>query len=137
MKKKFSSKSAFFNPRALIGLVLCSLGLLLGLLAYTAYPGASLLAQKPSQQWQPKWQVIASSHNDVSAPLREMASWNLPISGGEHEGPENPRIGFNHAGTDRPDPVVQRNFLKPLRANIPAPILNFDGIAFAGNNCGC
>ena len=47
MKKKSSSKSAFFNPRALIGFGLCLLGLLLGLLAYTAYPGASLLAQKP------------------------------------------------------------------------------------------
>jgi hypothetical protein len=137
MKKKSASKSAFFNPRFLVGLVLGSLGLLLALLAYTAYPGASLLAQKPSQQWQPRWQVIASSHNDVSAPLREMASWNLPLSGGEHEGPENPKIPFNHAGRDRPDPVIQSKLLSPLTTNIPGPILNFDGVLFAGNNCGC
>ena len=45
MKKKSSSKSAFFNPRALIGFGLCLIGLLLALLAYTAYPGASALAQ--------------------------------------------------------------------------------------------
>jgi hypothetical protein len=137
MKKKSTSKSAFFNPRSLIGLVLCALGLLLGLLAYTAYPGASLLAQQPSQQWQPRWQVIHSSHNDVSAPLREMASWNLPLSGGEHEGPENPRIPINHTGADRPDPVVQSKFLNRLTVNIPGPILNFDGIGFPNNNCGC
>jgi hypothetical protein len=136
MKKKSGSKSAFFNPRALIGFGLCLIGLLLGLLAYTAYPGASLLAQKPSQQWQPKWQVIPDSHHDLSLPLREMALLPIPPSR-EHEGPENPRIGFNHAGTDRPDPVVQRSFLKPLGANIPSPILSFDGIPFPGVNCNC
>ena len=31
MKKQSASRSAFFNPRALIGFVLCSLGLLLAL----------------------------------------------------------------------------------------------------------
>ena len=79
MKKKSTSKSAFFNPRFFVGLALCSLGLLLALLAYTAYPGASLLAQKPSQQMtqQPGWQVVASYHNDVSPPLRELAL--LPV----------------------------------------------------------
>ena len=138
MKKKSSSKSAFFNPRFFVGLVLCSLGLLLALLAYTAYPGASLLAQKPSQQMtqQPGWQVVASYHNDVSLPLREMASWNFPLSGGEHEGPENPKIPINHVGADRPDPVVQK-FLSLLTANIPGPILNFDGQAFPGSGCNC
>src|SRR5450759_3838987 len=49
MKKKSASQSAFFNPRTLIGFGFCLLGLLLALLAYTAYPGASLMAQKPSQ----------------------------------------------------------------------------------------
>src|SRR6266446_8267615 len=138
MKKKSTSKSAFFNPRSLVGLVLCSLGLLLALLAYTAYPGASLLAQKPSQQMteQLRWQVIPSYHNDVSLPLREMALLPLPPAR-EHEGPENPRIPFNHAGTDRPDPVVQNKFLNSLTANIPSPILNFDGQAFPGSGCNC
>src|SRR6266478_10024860 len=113
MKKKSSSKSAFFNPRFFIGLVLCSLGLLLALLAYTAYPGASLLAQKPSTQWQPRWQVAPSLHNDVSLPLRDMASLPVPPSR-EHEGPENPMIPINHIGADRPDPVVQNKFLNRL-----------------------
>jgi hypothetical protein len=136
MKKKSASQSAFFNPRALIGFGLCLIGLLLGLLAYTAYPGASLLAQKPSQQWQARWQVIPDSHHDLSLPLREMALLPIPPSR-EHEGPENPRIGFNHAGTDRPDPVVQSKVLNPLTVNIPSPILNFDGQLFPGSGCNC
>jgi hypothetical protein len=138
MKKKSASKSAFFNPRFFVGLVLCSLGLLLGLLAYTAYPGASLLAQKPSQQLtqQPGWQVIASSHNDVSPPLRDIAAaWPPQFSESPHEAHEILRIPHHHI--DRPDPVVQRKFLNRLTVNIPGPILNFDGILFAGNNCGC
>jgi hypothetical protein len=138
MKKK-SAKSALFNPRTLIGFGLCLIGLLLGLLAYTAYPGASLMAQKPSLQMtqQPGWQVVASYHNDVSAPLREMATWPLPPSEGEHEGPRNPKIGIIRPGTDRPDPVVQNKFLSRLRVNIPGPILNFDGIPFPGVVCSC
>jgi hypothetical protein len=50
MKKKLSSKPAFFNPHALIGFGLCSIGLLLGLLAYTSYLGASALAQGPTTE---------------------------------------------------------------------------------------
>jgi hypothetical protein len=143
MKRKSARKSAFFNPRALIGLGLCLTGLLLARLAYTAHPGASAMAQKPSQQmtqqpgWQPHWRVIADSHHDVSPPLRELALLPLQPSEGEHEAVKNPRIPINHTGTDRPDPVVQTKFLNPLTANIPNPILNFDGIPITNSFCGC
>jgi hypothetical protein len=133
MKKKSARKSAFFNPRALIGLGLCLIGLLLALLAYTSYPGASLLAHESSQPapqqeaWQPHWEVIPDSHHDLSPPLRDLAL--LPMAPSrEHEGPENPGHHFNHAGKDRPDPVVQTSkLLNRLTTNIPGPILNFDG----------
>src|SRR5438093_12066989 len=49
MNKKPTSKSAFFNPRLLIGLAFCSIGLLLALLAFALYPGGNALAQKPRQ----------------------------------------------------------------------------------------
>ena len=141
MKKKSASQSAFFNPRTLIGFGFCLLGLLLALLAYTAYPGASLMAQKPSQQmtqqWQPRWVVVASSHNDVSPPLRDLAALPLAPSQGEHEGPKNPKIPINHIGADRPDPVVQNKFLNRLTVNIPGPILNFEGVDFPGVVCNC
>src|SRR5438552_1301928 len=138
MKKKSASESAFFNPRFFVGLALCSLGLLLALLAYTAYPGASPLAQKPSQQMtqQPGWQVVASYHNDVSPPLRDIAAaWPPQLSESSHEAHEILRIPHHHI--DRPDPVIQNKLLSRLAANIPGPILNFDGIPFASNNCGC
>ena len=44
MKKKPVSKSAFFNPRVLIGLAFCSIGLLLALVAFALYPGGNALA---------------------------------------------------------------------------------------------
>ena len=143
MKKKSGSQSAFFNPRALIGFGLCLIGLLLVLLAYTAYPGASALAQRPGQQiaqqpaWQPHWVTVTDSHHDLSPPLRELALLPLPPSEGEHEGPINPKIGIIRPGTDRPDPVVQHRFLSRLRVNIPGPLLNFDGVASPNSNCGC
>src|SRR3984893_18683061 len=134
MKKKSASQSAFFNPRTLIGFGFCLLGLLLALLASTAYPGASLLAQKPSQQttqqWQPRWVVVASSHNDVSPPLRELAALPLAPSQGAHEASDNTMVVIIRPSGNRPDPVVQSKFLNRLTVNIPGPILNFDGIPF-------
>src|SRR5438105_4418800 len=56
MKKNPASKSAFFNPRVLIGLAFCSIGLLLVLLAFALYPGGNLLAQ-------------GSQQSEASAPL--------------------------------------------------------------------
>ena len=52
MKKKPASRSAFFNPRVLISFAFCSIGVLLALLAFALYPGATALA-KGAQQNQP------------------------------------------------------------------------------------
>ena len=46
MKKKPASKSAFFNPRVLIGLAFCSIGLVLALLAFGLYPGGKAFARQ-------------------------------------------------------------------------------------------
>jgi hypothetical protein len=118
MKKKSTSQSAFFNLRILIGLFVVLAGVFLALIGFGLYSGASLLAkpsQQQTQQWQPHWVVVHSSHNDVSAPLREMATWALPPAS-EHEGPENPKIGIVRASGSRPDTVVQNKFMtKSLR----------------------
>ena len=141
MKKKSASQSAFFNVRVLIGLFVVLAGVFLALIGLGLYPGASLQAAKPAQQtpqqWQPRWVVVASSHNDVSAPLREMASWPVPPAEAQHEAAENPKIGIIRASGSRPDTVVQNKFLKRLTVNIPGPILNFDGIPFPGVVCNC
>ena len=139
MKKKSASQSAFFNPRVLLGFVLGSFGVALALIGFGLYPGASVLAQKPgqpqTQQWQPKWEVIHSTYNDVSAPLREMATWDLPPVD-EQEAPKNPKIGIVRESGSRPDTVVQKTFAESLLADV-IPGLNFDGIPFPGVVCNC
>src|SRR4029077_3866808 len=49
MKKNSASKSAFFNPRFLIGFIFCLGGVFLALLGFGLYPGGSALAQGPKQ----------------------------------------------------------------------------------------
>ena len=138
MKKKSTSQSAFFNLRVLIASVLCLFGVFVALIGFGLYPGAPLLAQpsqQQTQQWQPHWVVVHSSHNDVSAPLREMATWPLPPAR-EHEAPENPKTGIVRASGSRPDTVVQNRLMNNLLGNI-IPGLNFDGIPFPGVDCNC
>ncbi|MGA7274930.1 MAG: hypothetical protein WBX14_08820, partial [Candidatus Udaeobacter sp.] len=117
MKKKSTSKSAFFNLRVLIGLFVLLAGVFLALIGFGLYPGASLRAQGPGQQqpqqWQPHWIAVHSSHNDISAPLREMATWPVP-PGPAHEGPENPKIGIVRESGSRPDTVVQNKLINNL-----------------------
>ena len=50
MKTKPASKSAGFNPRVLVSLAFCSIGLLLALLAFALYPGGAALAQGQQEQ---------------------------------------------------------------------------------------
>ena len=134
MQKRSASRDAYFNVRVLIGFALGTLGVFLALIAFGLYPGSSALADK-SQQWQPKWIVVHSSQNDVSAPLREMATWALPPAR-EHEAPENPKIGIVRDSGSRPDTAVQRTFGKSVLASV-LPGLNFDGIPFPGVVCNC
>ena len=81
-------------------------------------------------------QVISSYHNDVSRPLRELATLDVPQARQDREAAENPKIPNSHI--DSPDRVIQRgSVLQFLAPNIPAPILNFDGIPFPGVGCNC
>src|ERR1700730_985081 len=120
MKTKSPSQFPFRNLRTLIGLVLC-----LGL-----YPAASALAQAPQQN--SGIQVGQSYHNDVSPALRDMPHSPLQANY-EHDGNEDRKLPVDRV--DKPDPVAQNKSLPGVPApNIPAPILNFDGISCAG--CG-
>ncbi|HEY8187394.1 MAG TPA: fibronectin type III domain-containing protein [Pyrinomonadaceae bacterium] len=91
----------------------------------------------PNQDQAADITVVASYHNDTSIPLRDMKPQPV-FSKGQHEANENPKIPHKHK--DGLDPVVQDRFsdLKALIAvNMPAPILNFDGIPFPGVACNC
>jgi len=128
--------------RVLVGFILTSLGAFLAIFAFGLYPGASVLAAKSgsqqSQLWQPKWVVVHSSQNDISAPLRDMATWDLVPLKAEHEANENPPIGIMRARDSKPDTAVQGDFVKSLLStSIPTPGLNFDGVPFPGVVCNC
>ena len=46
MKKQHASRSAFFNPRFLIGFAFCTIGVLLALVSFALYPGGNALAKE-------------------------------------------------------------------------------------------
>src|SRR5438552_989875 len=152
MKKKSSSKSAFFNPRSLIGLVLCVLGLLLGLLAYTAYPGASLLAQKPSQQTNPSngtqapfgppdvVQMVGpvAQNQDLRslpyvAPKPEVEDRRLMRYPHDGTGQTNAPSGYGISGLPKVQALLLESLWRPA-PTMPGPLLTFEGLR---NTCGC
>src|SRR5713101_8172774 len=137
MKKTSASQSAFFNPRVLLGFVLCSLGLLLALLGFSVYSSSSASAQAANQA---RSDVIVgtSYHNDVSPALRDVPQgWPLVFKE-RHEANPNPQIPNQHR--DSPDAAVQNLDISAralLAPTIPGPILNFSGIPFPGVGCNC
>ena len=92
MKKKPASKSAFFNPRVLIGFSFCLLGLVLALLAFAAYPGGNAFARQ-----------------DQPAQPEVVAYENLPV----FEASASPEVSI--------DQVAQENVAAPDRGLIQVP----------------
>src|SRR6266487_1636258 len=111
MKKTSASQSAFFNPRVLLGFVLCSLGLLLALLGFSVYSSSPALAQAANQAGSDVI-VGASYHNDVSPALRDVQQgWPLVFKE-QHEANPNPLIPNQHQ--DSPDAAVQNPIFPPV-----------------------
>ena len=146
MKKKSTSKSAFFNLRVLIASVLCLFGVFVALVASGVFSNASAQtnatqaqAQEPKAQQPGQMIVIPASHADASRPLREqLLEWPPREKlGEEHEANLNPKIPHKHQ--DDPDPVVQDSFFQRLvnTPAVPGPILTWDGIPFPGVVCNC
>src|ERR1051325_5642257 len=79
--------------------------------------------------------VVASYHNDTSKPLRDIKPHPL-VPKAVHEN-ENPKIPNKHR--DAADPVVQDryNVESLISANMPSPLLNFNGIGYPGVACNC
>ncbi|PYJ76328.1 MAG: hypothetical protein DME77_06295, partial [Verrucomicrobia bacterium] len=71
-------------------------------------------------------------------PLRSMPRWKASDLKAEHEANENPKVPYRHH--DTPDPVIQKSHVSTLNLlapNVPATILNFNGIPFPGVGCNC
>src|SRR5437764_8702644 len=139
MKKKSASESAFFNPRILLGFVLCSIASLLALVGLGLFSAGSLSAQAPNANQQSSGPTVGASYkNDISPPVRSMPPWKASDLKAEHEANENPKVPYRHH--DTPDTVIQKSHLATLNLlapNVPAPIRNFNGIPFPGVGCNC
>src|SRR5438046_8859186 len=91
MKKTTASQSAFFNPRIVLGFVLCSLCVLLALLGFNVNSTSSALAAVPDQgNRQPI--VGAPYKNDVPRALRDASQASPPQLAPQHEAADNPTI---------------------------------------------
>src|SRR5882757_2217300 len=139
MKKRNSRKSAFSLSRFLACL-LCLISVFLVLLGINGPLGTKSLAQGSGSTSGNFVQVVASYHNDVSSPLREMPPWNESDlrRGTDREANENPKVPHRHI--DSFDPVVQNwdaSVFGGKGPNIPVPIRTFDGIPFPGVGCNC
>src|SRR5438552_1518539 len=139
MKKKSASESAFFNPRILLGFVLCSIAIFLALGGLDLFSAGSLSAQAPNANQQSSGLTVGASYkNDISPPLRSMPRWKASDLKTEHEANENPKVPYRHH--DTPDPVIQKSHVSTLNLlapNVPAPVRNFNGIPFPGVGCNC
>src|SRR5947208_3240105 len=139
MKKLTPRKSAFSLSR-LLAWLLCLISVFLVLLGINVPRGTKSLAQASGITSGNFVQVVASYHNDVSSPLREMPTWNESDlrRGTDREANENPKVPYRHI--DSFDPVVQNwdaSVFGGRGPNIPVPIRTFDGIPFPGVGCSC
>ena len=144
MKKQSLLRSAFFQVRSVIGVFLVLIGLGLAHLAFFGI--GSLGAQAPTASQLSGGATFGMSYkNDISMPMRSLPPQQVANGNkAEREANENPKIPNRHQ--DSPDPVIQNrhvrgtsalNALSPNAPNVPAAILNFDGIAFPGVGCNC
>ena len=82
-------------------------------------------------------QVVASYHNDISPPLREMPAWNESDlrRGTDREANENPKVPYRHVNSF--DPVVQNwdaSAFGGKGPNIPVPSARSTGF-LSGVGC--
>ncbi|MEO5560213.1 MAG: hypothetical protein ABIO49_10120, partial [Dokdonella sp.] len=104
------------------------------LLGATCASSAVAQNKKPLQDEAARQIVAGTSYqNDTSLPLYYLPERKGDASEEDGDAPENPKIPNQHV--DSVDPVVQHTFA-PV-GQMPAPILNFDGIVFPGVGCNC
>ena len=135
MKKKFTSKSAFFNPRMLLSFGICAIGILLGVIALSLSGGTSALAQKPRQD--ANTAVRPDVVRMVGPFSQDMDLRNLPNipQGGEEDEVRlmrYPRF-FSHG---KPDPIQTVRMTAQV-VTMPSPIATYAGITSAESACGC
>lgn len=136
MNKKFDSKSAFFNPRFLLGFVLCLVGTFVALVAFTMYSGPSALAQKPkeNQKVKGKAEMVRLIGPVSQGDLRKLP--DIPQFEQENEQP------LRRHPFPKPGKVTTNDPIRAVRKTIeaiamPTPSATFPGITSAQSACGC
>ena len=144
MKKKSTSKSAFFNLRVLIASVLCLCGIAVALFAQgkgakqtQQTRGASGAQDAPGTQRPDVVQMVGPVRQDQD--LRK-----LPYIPTEGEQDEEPLTRYPHTNTGAPPPAspsspwlqkLLKGVFRP--ASMPPPIITFDGMNLTQSGCGC
>ena len=129
MKKKSTKRSAFFNPRTLLGVFICFAGI--GLALFALGKASAEQAKAPNNQQfvtQAQYRgLMQAVHFDISPPLR-----GIPIiAPGRGTHPENedrdiiPRVKATVQSIV--DPVVQAWVGQPKMPAIPPPVVSFNG----------
>ena len=145
MKKKSTSKSAFFNLRILTASALCLLGIAVALFAQ----GNRTKPVQQNNRSNPTQDAPGTQRPDVLqmvGPVRQDQDLRkLPYvpAGGESE-EEGPRTRYPHPNTGAPPPESpsspwMQRLLKGLfqPATMPPPIITFDGMNLTQSGCGC
>ena len=137
MKKKFVSKSAFFNLRVLLGFFLCLGGAFLALIAFSFYSAPSALAQNPKQTSRIS---AAPKVIPMVGPISQDRDLRtLPYIPSEDKGGvakprkmRHPR--FESKRTEDPIQAV-REVVQAFA--MPTPIATYPGITSAQSACNC
>src|SRR4051812_13096087 len=137
MKKKYTKRSAFFNPRILLSFFLCLAGGFLVLIAFSMYSGPTASAQQrqtPAFSAKPEILRLIGPVS-LNTDLRRLP--NIPQEG-EKEEEVKTRHPFPRRGvpaSNDPRQAVRQSIATAL--NMPAPIATFPGISSAQSGCGC
>ena len=134
MKKNPDSKSGIFNPRVLLGCVLCSAGVWLAVFSLAARPASRL--DPAAGAFKPV--VIKSVLNGVSPAVRDLPKG---VSGG----PREVEHGLLRVKPNRPvpagfvDQAVQKAVQSALKVAtaMPSPLANFEAQSANDSGCGC
>src|SRR5438874_9338770 len=147
MKKKSTSKSAFFNVRVLIASMLCLFGVFVALVGSGAFAqtNGSKASQQParSNATQDAPGTQTPDVRPMVGPVRlDQDLRKLPYVAPKEEFEERRLTRYPHLGTGAPAPAAPASplldkLMKGLSRptpKMPGPLLTFEG---QGNTCGC
>src|SRR5262245_38333240 len=153
MKKKSTSKSAFFNIRVLFASVLCLIGVLVALIGMGAFSSVFAQARGAKNNQSPKQDAPGTQTPDVvqlvgpvvmntnlaDLPYVPSAPYIMKERMIPHSRPHLEQSEQTAQSETSEFPQFQsllRDFFENI-PNMPPPLLTFDGTNFSTSGCGC